>query len=186
MAKNDKAMFYKYLKQANVYFEYGSGGSTYQASTNDNIKEIYSVESDSEWQTKLRSIISNPIVTFIFNEMDTQPNSWGQPGKNSTKEQRREYSNHIRNLSIEEQKCVDMILIDGRFRVACCLKSHGLISESCVIAFDDFLNRPGYHIVLDYYDIIERTTDDRMVILKKKTDTDVPRSLIERYELIPN
>lgn len=86
----------------------------------------------------------------------------------------------------DKAKDIDLILIDGRFRVACCLKSHGLISESCVIAFDDFFNRPQYHIVLDYYDIIEKTTDNIMVILKKKTDTDVPQSLIEKYELIQN
>tara|TARA_Y100000768_G_scaffold388458_1_gene384467 strand:+ start:180 stop:320 length:141 start_codon:yes stop_codon:yes gene_type:complete len=29
---NDKKLFYKYLNNINVYFEYGSGGSTYQAS----------------------------------------------------------------------------------------------------------------------------------------------------------
>ena len=38
---NDKLMFYKYLNNANTYFEYGSGGSTYQASIRDNIKKIY-------------------------------------------------------------------------------------------------------------------------------------------------
>ena len=37
-------MFYKYLNNTSVYFEYGSGGSTYQASTRKNIKKIYSVE----------------------------------------------------------------------------------------------------------------------------------------------
>ena len=35
--KNDKNMFYKYLDNATVYFEYGSGGSTYQASIRNNI-----------------------------------------------------------------------------------------------------------------------------------------------------
>lgn len=32
LSKNDKKLFYKYLDNVNVYFEYGSGGSTYQAS----------------------------------------------------------------------------------------------------------------------------------------------------------
>ena len=31
-----------------IYFEYGFGGSTYQASTRDNIIKIYSVESDEQ------------------------------------------------------------------------------------------------------------------------------------------
>jgi hypothetical protein len=45
---NDLKCFYKYLDKANIYFEYGSGGSTYQASIRKNIKKIYSVESDIE------------------------------------------------------------------------------------------------------------------------------------------
>ena len=55
-------MFFKYLENANVYFEYGSGGSTYQASILDNIKKIYSVESDIKWQEKLKKIITNTNV----------------------------------------------------------------------------------------------------------------------------
>lgn len=184
MAQDDKVMFYKYLKQSYVYFEYGSGGSTYQASISDNITRVFSVESDLEWQTNVKTMVLNPKITYFFNEMDVQPNTWGNPGKNATKEQKKAYSNYIRNLSEDERNSVDMVLIDGRFRVACCLKCHEIISESCVIAFDDFLNRPHYHVVLDYYDILEKTTDNRMVILKKKDDTKVPNSLIEKYELI--
>ena len=42
LAKNDKIMFYKYLNSAKVYFEYGSGGSTYQAAMKNNISKINS------------------------------------------------------------------------------------------------------------------------------------------------
>ena len=41
LAKNDKQMFYKYLDNSKIYFEYGSGGSTYQASIRNNIINIY-------------------------------------------------------------------------------------------------------------------------------------------------
>lgn len=57
LADNDKKMFYKYLDNAIVYFEYGSGGSTYQASIRNNIKKIFSVESDISWQNKLKKIL---------------------------------------------------------------------------------------------------------------------------------
>ena len=116
--------------------------------------------------------------------MDTKPNTWGNPGKNATNIQKINYSNQITKLSKEEQDSIDLVLIDGRFRVACCLKCYDIISDSCVIAFDDFLNRPQYHVVLDYFDIIEKTSDNRMVILKKKKDVNIPKELIEKYELI--
>jgi protein O-GlcNAc transferase len=184
LEKNDKEMFYRYLKNINVYFEYGSGGSTYQASIMNNIKKIYSVESDIQWQNKLKQIITFPNINYIYNEMDTQPNTWGNPGKNATNIQKINYSNHIRNLSKEEQDSIDLVFIDGRFRVACCLKCYDIIKDNCLIAFDDFLNRPHYHIVLEYFDILEKTNDNRMVILKKKKNVKIPIELIEKYEII--
>jgi hypothetical protein len=182
-AKDDKLMFYKYLDNSKIYFEYGSGGSTYQASIRNNIIKIYSVESDKEWYNILKQNIKSNNFTYFYNEMDTQPKTWGSPGPNSTHTQHINYSNYIRNLSEEEQKNIDFILIDGRFRVACCLKCFDIINSDCFIAFDDFLDRPQYHIVLDYYNIIENTIDNRMVILQKKKNINfIPEELIKKYE----
>lgn len=183
LSKNDKKIFYKYLDNINVYFEYGSGGSTYQASMRKNIKTIYSIESDIKWQKKLKQTIKNPNINYIYNKMDTKSNTWGHPGKNATNIQKINYSNHITKLSKEEQDSIDLVLIDGRFRVACCLKCYDIIKDNCLIAFDDFLTRRGYHIVLEYFDIIEKTQDNRMVILKKKKNVNIPKELIEKYEL---
>lgn len=183
LSENDRKLFSEYLGNTNVYFEYGSGGSTYQASKH-NIKKIYSVESDIEWNKKLKEIIDHEDITYIFNEMDTRPRNFGNPGPNATNEQMANYSEHIRKLSEEEQKSLDLVLIDGRFRVACCLKCYDVIRDDCVIAFDDFLNRPDYHIVLNYFEIINKTSDERLVILKKKSNKFVPNELIKKYELI--
>ena len=77
------------------------------------------------------------------------------------------------------------VALDGRFRVACCLKCFDIIHPNCLIVFDDFLDRPQYHVVLDYYDVVEKTTDNRMVILrKKKHKNSIPTELISKYELI--
>ena len=183
LAENDRKMFYKYLDNTNVYFEYGSGGSTYQASIRKNIKTIYSVESDIVWQKKLKEIITNPNIHYIFNEMDTKPNNWGSPGKNATNIQKINYSNQITKLSKEEQDSINLVFIDGRFRVACCLKCYDIINDNCLIIFDDFLDRPTYHVVLEYFDIIEKTEDNRMVVLKKKKNVNIPKELLEKYEL---
>ena len=184
LAKNDKNLFYKYLDNTTVYFEYGSGGSTYQASIRKNIKTIYSVEGDSIWHEKLKKIVEHPNVIYIYNEMDAKPNNWSNPGENATNAQKINYSNRIIELSKEEKDNIDLVLIDGRFRVACCLKCYDSISDHCFIVFDDFLDRPHYHVVLDYFDIIEKTQDNRLSILKKKPNMTIPRELIEEYELI--
>ena len=182
---NDTQMFYKYLDNSKIYFEYGSGGSTYQASIRNNINKIYCVESDNEWLHILQEKITSNNVVYFFNEMNVQPNTWGYPGAKSTRTQCIQYSNYIRKLTLEQQQGIDLILIDGRFRVACCLKCFDIINADCFIVFDDFLDRSHYHIVLDYYDIVERTIDNRMVILQKKKGIDfIPEELIQKYELI--
>jgi len=187
LAVNDKLLFYKYLNNCKSYFEYGSGGSTYQASKRENINQIYSVESDNNWYNNLQKIVKSNNFTYFYIEMNSLPNTWGSPGPKSTSEQHKKYSNCITNLTELEKKSIDFILIDGRFRVACCLKCFDVISSDCLIAFDDFLNRPRYKIVLDYYDIVEKTTDNRMVILKKKKNIEfVPEELIHNYELDPS
>ena len=148
---------------------------------------MYSVESDSQWHNKLKTILNNNNnkVCFIYNEMDTQPNNLGYPGPKSTEIQCKTYSELILLLNENERKNIDLVLIDGRFRVACCLKSFQAINNECLIAFDDFLDRPHYHIVLNYFDIVEKTQDNRMVILKKKEGINfVPEELIKNYELI--
>jgi hypothetical protein len=180
---NDKQMFYKYLDRATTYFEFGAGGSTYQAAQRPNLSAIYSVESDKVWHARMTALLCDkPYVTCIYSEMGAQPNNWGYPGPTCTNEQMVGYSNRIRLLDAAVR--IDLILIDGRFRVACCLKCFDVIGDACLIAFDDFLDRPAYHVVLAYYDIVERTADNRMVILKKKAGAVVPKDLIEKYELV--
>ena len=95
------------------------------------------------------------------------------------------YSNNMRNLPEDERQKIDLVLVDGRFRVACSLKCFAIIKPDCLIAFDDFLKRPQYHIVLDYYNIVEKTKDNSMVILQKKGDVSyIAEDIIKKYELI--
>jgi protein O-GlcNAc transferase len=139
LSENDMKMFYRYLDKATVYFEYGSGGSTYQANLRPNIKKIYTVESDKTLINKLNSLIENNTkITYIYNEMGTKPHTWGYPSGRCLKTSLANYSEHICNLTIEEKRKIDLVMIDGRFRVACCLKCFEVINDDCYIIFDDF------------------------------------------------
>lgn len=184
LGNNDKILFNQYLNKATIFFEYGSGGSTYQACNRENIQKIYSVESDIAWYNKVKQNIKNSKVTYYLNEMDTIPNNWGHPGNKATTEQKQNYSNYMMKLSKEEQQSIDLVFIDGRFRVACCLKCYNVIKDDCLIIFDDFLGRSYYHIVLDYFDIVDKTVDNRMVVLKKKQGLQIPQEIIDKYEMI--
>jgi hypothetical protein len=183
----DKLMFYKYLDKANVYFEFGSGGSTYQALIRNNIKKVYSVESDLEWYTKVKSVTNiNSKLNMVYIDIKSVSNTWGNPGPDSSCLDWKNYSDQINVLLDEKTKEeLDFVMIDGRFRVACCLKCFNVVNDNCFIAFDDFLNRPYYHVVFEYFDFVERTDNNRMVILRKKKNIEkVSEELIKKYELI--
>mgnify|MGYP003387738527 CR=1 FL=1 len=90
------------------------------------------------------------------------------------------YSDTIIKLYETNSPNLDLILIDGRFRVMCALKSFKVIDKDCIVLIDDFLNRKSYHILLDYYDIIEK--GERMASLKKKENINIPDDLLKKYE----
>ena len=146
----DKLMFYEYLDNATNYFEFGSGGSTYKASLRKNIQHIVSVESDLSWHHALKDQLNyTDNIDFIFCYMNVIHNTYGHPGPLCTPKQRANYSEKIVVIG-DDAKLVDLLLIDGRFRVACALKAFNVISDNCRVVFDDFLNRPAYHVVLDF------------------------------------
>jgi hypothetical protein len=182
----DKELFYRYLDKATRYFEFGCGGSTYQACLRPNIEQIYSVESDRAWHTKLQSSLPKRAgVQLFLVDLKTNGASWGYPGPTCTEQERITYSDSILAIRPEESQRLDLVLIDGRFRVACALKVFNSISDSCIVLFDDFLNRPKYHVVLDYYEVVEQTSEKVMAVLRKKSGVSPPSaSLIQQYQLI--
>lgn len=170
MEKEDIELFYKYLDNATNYLEYGSGGSTYQAAQRENIKSIISIESDEEWSNKIKNY-----TTLKYIDINSSPNSWGYPGNKATLE-------NIKLYSTSQYTNQDMILIDGRFRVACALKLWDHIHESTNVLFDDFNDRKQYHIVLDFFDVVEKGV--KLIVLKKGK-TKPSKRLIEYFELDP-
>lgn len=184
--KDDLSTFYTYLDRSTTYFEYGSGGSTYHAYLRPNIRKIYSVESDRRWYNEVKNKVTDERLVYYLNDMECAPNNWGYPGPTCPTEQKIKYSSYLPNLSPEERNSIDLVMIDGRFRVACLLKCYGQVSEECVFLFDDFWNRPQYHIVLTYFESIDPYMNRQMAVLKQRKNMVVPKDIIKQYELVTN
>jgi hypothetical protein len=188
-ANNDLIMFRKYLINSSNYLEFGSGGSTIEVLKYNNIKLVYSIENDITWYNKLINIVKDNNLdidkefNYIYIPMKVKENFWGHPDNSVSNSIHRSYTDILYDLESDKLNKLDLILIDGRYRVACLLKLYNLISEDCVILFDDFINRKFYNIVLNYYNIIEKGLDNRMVVMKKKPGLTVNKKLIEEYEL---
>ena len=158
----------------------------------NHLQKIYSVETDKKFMEMLdkniKDVKNGSNLIWLYVEVGAEFSQYGHPSRNVTDEACINYSNQLGNLTKEEIKQIDFILIDGRFRVASCLKCFSFIEDSCLIAFDDFfIRQETYGKVLDYYDIVEKTLDNSMVILKKKQNVkSIPLEVIKQYELDKN
>ncbi|CAM5359465.1 hypothetical protein ACFFJ0_18645 [Sphingobium scionense] len=134
-------------EQAEIILEYGSGGSTELAAAMPG-KFIMSVESDAEWARALRQKLgqAHPPSRTIIHHVDIGPTGdWGRPIDTTLWRDYHRYPNDIWERPFFRHP--DVILIDGRFRTACLATAMLRTRRPLVILFDDYVNRPKYHLV---------------------------------------
>jgi hypothetical protein len=132
--------------QANSIFEYGSGGSTVLASEMGG-KTIYSVESDSNWADSLKDYLKLSSTTLSMPQIvhiDIGPTTvWGHPKDTAHWMKFKNYplAPWVQTAGFAHP---DIVLIDGRFRVACFLISVFMCQQRMKILFDDYIGRDKY------------------------------------------
>lgn len=163
------------LNQTNNYLEFGSGGSTIAAY--NSIKGYgYSVESDRDWYEKMSNNIESSKIKMIYVDLESSKNNWGYPGPTCSPEKMEKYS-IINNLV--DLGSIDVILIDGRFRVSCALQIFKYIKSQTQVIVDDYRDRNHYHIIEKYYDIVHRV--GTMVVFRKKKNSIIPHDILTTY-----
>lgn len=137
------------LDYCTCFAEYGCGGSTVLASQSKSIHSIISVESDRNWASIVQEKVPHPGLYVEY--VDIGPViEWGTPANDN---QFREYWKYSAAPWLKAQKLgvePELVLIDGRFRVACFLLSLMTAKKGTVILFDDYAIRPEYHIIEKY------------------------------------
>ena len=127
------------------YLEYGSGSSTIFLSKQKNLK-LVSVESDYYFANHLKKIIKN---LTILNPNIGLTGFWGYPlfFKNSYKKGFKYVNSPWEALELNYMP--NVVLIDGRYRVACALNILLKASNKCeiLILIDDYKGREEYKIV---------------------------------------
>jgi len=179
----DLKVFDSLLNGGVSYLEYGSGGSTLYA-LDKKIPFIVSVENDLDWKQKVEKEVSSKnlekqLFEYIFIDMG-EISSWGKPlivNIEKTKEYVEKAWTFFKN------KNPSIVLIDGRFRVACFIEclAH-LNNTSSTIVFDDYCNRSYYRL---FEDIIKPSfigerlalfqniclSEEDITLLKRKQET---------------
>ncbi|MBX8570483.1 peptide-binding protein [Pseudomonas cichorii] len=137
----------KVYADASVILEYGSGGSTIIAAKMPN-KSVISVENDAQWANDMQAYIashtfeSRPVI-YPVNVGET--GKWARPKNARAWKRFHTYPLKVWDEPFFQQP--DVILIDGRFRIACFVTAYLRVSKPTIVLFDDYSDRPHYHVV---------------------------------------
>jgi protein O-GlcNAc transferase len=127
------------------YAEFGAGGSTCLA-VQCGLNQMRSVESDQGWIEQTRNE-SGPQVEFIHIDINADPRKWGAPADDSKRDNWPAYSGGLDDLTWTPQ----VILVDGRFRVACSLKALRVMDDDTILLVHDYTKRFFYHIIEPWF-----------------------------------
>jgi hypothetical protein len=172
MTGKEKRLFRKYIGNAGNYLEFGCGGSTISALKYSHA-EITAIDSGKEFIEHLirdyfivaRGVKSRRL-NFVWQDIGPLKN-WGMPADDSRKENYPAYSSSV----FKNKKDYDVVLIDGRFRVACALQAILNAPDGAVIMIHDFYDRPYYHVLLQYLEVADRA--DTLGVFRKKKNIDM-------------
>lgn len=145
LPEEEAALLRATYAKAGVILEYGSGGSTLVAAQSAT-EAVISVESDRLWLSNLRDWFNEnpPAVPVTLHHGNIGPTQkWGRPLDMS---EARIWSGYA--LSVWDSAAFrhpDVVLVDGRFRLACMLTTLLRITRPVQVLCDDYLGRPTYH-----------------------------------------
>ncbi|NKX44095.1 hypothetical protein HCU73_05795 [Roseibacterium sp. KMU-115] len=136
--------------KADVVLEYGSGGSSFVA-MELGARKLFTVESDADWAARIDASLAArfPGGGAQVHHVDIGPTkAWGMPADDSGKANYPAYATSVWDRPDFEMP--DVVLIDGRFRVACFLTVMQRATRPVTVLFDDYHHRPEYHWVEDF------------------------------------
>jgi len=146
------------------------GGTTFESLKYSTAK-VFAVESSHEWLNHMkkwsfiRKNIQNGRLKCLYIDIG-KTKDWGFPVDNSSKDRFPKYSNVLSDKNVS--KHIDVVLIDGRFRVACGLNTILNCSNNTIIMIHDFPSRKYYHVLLKYLDTVETAGELCVFKIKNK------------------
>ena len=159
MTDKEIALFSSLADRSERYLEFGCGGSTYVASQRVS-RSIVSVDSSTEWLKRVSAACAGsecsvkPKTVYV----DIGPTgAWGVPTDAGTRSRWPAYYESVWTVSDTYES--DLILVDGRFRVACFVNTLMNCRPDAVIVMHDFASRSQYRAVNQVAREIARADD---------------------------
>jgi hypothetical protein len=166
------------LARAQVYLEYGSGGSTVEAARAG--AHVVSVDNDRAFMAAVAAkVLQIPGAEGRFKPIHIDigwTEKWGRPltdlRSRANIERWRRYTEAPWEYLEANGLTPDFVFVDGRFRVACVLETLLRLPEAsdCTVMFDDFAQRQrAYGAILEFADA---EPVGRALVLRRKSPFD--------------
>ena len=163
--------FLSLLTKDTIYFETGSGCSSIIAKYYT--KKSYAVEGCQKfYDLGIKNGLKDNI---IFKNLKPDNYKWSYPGSKSTPE---DWKNYFQ--SYKEEYKADVILIDGRFKVATAMDIFNKINENTVVLLHEYNRRPLYFVLENYYKYIYHW-GTLFAFVKKKNIKEIPLDIQKKY-----
>lgn len=155
-------------KSSRHYLEWGSGASTILVAPFS--RNAFSIENHQEWCDQM---LRNKFVSFWIQTrllqyycVDTGPtNLFGHPVDLTNKARLSKYLDVVDSFQIDK---FDMVLIDGRFRMACAVKVLPYVTKSSLVLIHDWMERKdNFRQILNFYDL-DQVIDTLAVLIPKQ------------------
>lgn len=162
----DDALFLDAVSDAETYGEYGLGASTLWVDANTHA-HIIGVDTAVDWVTQTKAQMTRP--GHHLAHIDVGPVAkWGRP---RSFRKRRNFIHYIEGLWTGDD-LPDVVLVDGRFRVACFLTTLLRARPGTRIVFDDYVRRRTYHLVEEF--VAPDAKNTRQAVFTVPTALDKP------------
>jgi hypothetical protein len=173
------ALFEEIAGAAGIYGEYGAGKSTIWVHRHTSA-EIISVDTNAAWLSMIEDTIG-PSDRLLLQYVDVGPvGEWGRPLNYACRDR---FETYLDALWTGHSK-PDVVLIDGRFRVACFLTCLRNADPGTVILFDDYGDRPYYHIVAELLPPVRLTGRMAVFVVSEERDFTRISGMLDMFRMV--
>jgi hypothetical protein len=187
MTPAERAAYSSLLKGAPLVVEFGCGGSTLLA-CQAGVPRIVSIESDKAWLANIQdALVFAPFLDrlCLLHGNVGETKHWGYPVEPVTRAQAANYHTAFWSF-LDPVKPQAVVLVDGRFRVACALRSLMSTAPGSFVCFHDYAPRLYYHMLEEIFDPVQRVDDMAVFQTPVELDRDHAVRLLDMTYADPN
>lgn len=175
----DGRLFEELAGSCKVYGEYGCGQSTKWMLANTGAA-VHSVDSSDEWVARIKSEAA-ALDRLDLRWVDVgRIGDWGRP---LGYEKRRRFRDYVFS-PWDRGEDPDLVLIDGRFRVASFFATLLRARPGTIVLFDDYVGRAQYEIVEEFVPLGERCGRQACFAVPAGIDKVEASRMLEKFEYV--